>query len=134
LHGVGAGMGALGWYYFINGKGVPQRWLRGIGSLAYAVLQHGIFNVVVATLIPLLLFQVIQQPFTTVLGPPLDFSIIPIAVYDALILAWLIFITGRLRRSATVAPGAMTPSAAPARPAPGAMPGSELQPVAGGVR
>ncbi len=24
LHGVGAGMGALGWYYLINGKGVPN--------------------------------------------------------------------------------------------------------------
>jgi RsiW-degrading membrane proteinase PrsW (M82 family) len=136
LHGVGAGMGALGWYYFINGKGVRLRWLRGIGSLAYAVLQHGIFNGVVATIIPLLLIQVFPQPFTTVLGPPIDYNIIPLFAYDALILAWLIFITGRLRRSTTVTPGAVTPSAAaiPAPSAPPGVSGPELQPVAGGVR
>ena len=44
LHGLGAAMAALGWYYLINGKGVPHRWLKGFGGLAYAVLQHGIFN------------------------------------------------------------------------------------------
>ncbi|HEX9414928.1 MAG TPA: PrsW family glutamic-type intramembrane protease, partial [Ktedonobacterales bacterium] len=44
LHGVGAGMAAMGWYYLIRGKGVSRRWLLGFGALAYAVVQHGVFN------------------------------------------------------------------------------------------
>ncbi len=44
LHGLGAGFAALGWYYLIRGKGVRLRWLRGFGGIAYAMLQHAVFN------------------------------------------------------------------------------------------
>jgi RsiW-degrading membrane proteinase PrsW (M82 family) len=129
LHGVGAGMGALGWYYLINGKGVPLRWLRGFGSLAYAVLQHGIFNGVIATGIALLpdpIGPFFQQ--TVSIGIlPISYDVIAIFAYDALILGWLLFITSRLRPRQT-APGALlqSPGATDAYP--------RLQPVAGGAR
>src|SRR5258708_33095582 len=44
LHGGGAGMATLGWYYLINGKGGPHRWLRGFGGIFYAMPQPAIFN------------------------------------------------------------------------------------------
>jgi RsiW-degrading membrane proteinase PrsW (M82 family) len=44
LHGVGAGMTAMGWYLLIRGKGVPRRWLKGFGAILYAILQHALFN------------------------------------------------------------------------------------------
>ncbi len=44
LHGVGAGMATLGWYYIFRGKGVRLRALKGIGAIIYAILQHALFN------------------------------------------------------------------------------------------
>ncbi len=129
LHGVGAGMGALGWYYLINGKGVPLRWLRGFGALLYAVLQHSIFNGVIATgisLLPAPIGPFFQQ--TLPLGIlPISFSVFAIFAYDALILGWLLFITRRLRGT-QASPGAVpqSPGATDMYP--------QLQPVAGGAR
>lgn len=134
LHGVGAGMGALGWYYLINGKGVSFRWLRGFGSLAYAVLQHAIFNGVIATAITLLPAPIgpfFQQTFS--LGIlPISYGIIAIFAYDALIFGWLLFITGRLR-NAPAAPGAIANAGASGVPGQD-LSRPELQPVAGGAR
>jgi len=129
LHGVGAGMGALGWYYLINGRGVPLRWLRGFGALLYAVLQHSIFNGLIATgisLLPAPIGPFFQQTFP--LGIlPISFGVFAIFAYDALILGWLLFITGRLRGT-PASPGAVPLS-------PGATDTYlQLQPVAGGAR
>lgn len=44
LHGMGAAMAGVGWYYLIKGKNVRGRWRFGFGFLAYAYLQHAIFN------------------------------------------------------------------------------------------
>ncbi len=44
LHGVGAGMATLGWYYIFRGKGVRLRALKGIGAILYAIMQHALFN------------------------------------------------------------------------------------------
>jgi RsiW-degrading membrane proteinase PrsW (M82 family) len=124
LHGVGAGMAALGWYYLINGNGVSNRWLKGIGGLAYAVLQHAIFNGSnLVTLIPPV-GAALNQPFS--LGKlPIDGSTVIFLVFYGLILSVLVVVTGRLRQSETSAPGA-APSATPG----GAMP----QMMAGGAR
>ncbi|HEY7355170.1 MAG TPA: PrsW family glutamic-type intramembrane protease [Ktedonobacterales bacterium] len=44
LHGMGAAMAGVGWYYLFRGKGVRGRWRLGIGFLAYAYAQHAVFN------------------------------------------------------------------------------------------
>jgi RsiW-degrading membrane proteinase PrsW (M82 family) len=44
LHGMGAAMAGVGWYYLIRGKGYRRRWLIGFSCLAYAYIQHAIFN------------------------------------------------------------------------------------------
>ncbi|HZC76600.1 MAG TPA: PrsW family glutamic-type intramembrane protease, partial [Ktedonobacterales bacterium] len=110
LHGVGAGMATLGWYYLINGKGVPHRWLRGFGGIFYAVLQHAIFNG--SNLLGLLPGPVgswLQQPIF--IGKlPLDGGALLFFIYYALIFALLVYVTGRLAHSPPAEP------ASPARP------------------
>jgi RsiW-degrading membrane proteinase PrsW (M82 family) len=42
LHGVGAGMVALGWYYVVHGR--DRRFLKAFACWSYAVLQHLVWN------------------------------------------------------------------------------------------
>ncbi|MGH2484829.1 MAG: PrsW family glutamic-type intramembrane protease, partial [Ktedonobacterales bacterium] len=98
LHGVGAGMAALGWYYLINGKGVRLRWLRGFGGILYAVLQHAIFN-------GSNLLGFVPGPVGSWMRKPLYIGRLPLdggtalfLVYYAIILGVLFYVTGRLAR------------------------------------
>jgi RsiW-degrading membrane proteinase PrsW (M82 family) len=117
LHGVGAGMAALGWYYLISGQGVSNRWLKGIGGLLYAVLQHAIFNGSNLLLFIPAVASALSQPFY--LGSlPIESAAIIFLVYYVIILVVLFVVTGRLRRGAT----SSTPSAAPSSTPGGAMP------------
>ena len=96
LHGVGAGMAALGWYYLINGKGIRLRWLRGFGCIAYAIAQHAIFNGSnLIGLSPGPLGQWLSQPWY--IGHlPFDRAAFLFFVYYAAIFGVLVFVTGRL--------------------------------------
>jgi RsiW-degrading membrane proteinase PrsW (M82 family) len=108
LHGVGAGMATLGWYYLINGKGVPHRWLRGFGGIFYAMLQHAIFNG--SNLLGLLPGPVgswMQQPIF--IGKlPLDGGALLFFIYYGLIFALLVYVTGRLAHSPPTEPASPT--------------------------
>lgn len=97
LHGVGAGMAALAWYYLINGRGVKGRWWRVLGGFLYAVLQHGIFNG--STLLPSLPGPLQQTIYLGAL--PIEGGSLLFFVYFALILLVLVYATGRLRRADT---------------------------------
>ncbi len=44
LHGLGAAMVSLGWYYLTHPKASNNRFLLGFGCMLYAVLQHAIWN------------------------------------------------------------------------------------------
>jgi hypothetical protein len=100
LHGLGAGMVALGWYYFINGRGVPLRWLRGFGCIAYAVLQHAIYNgsSVLVALLPDPIVKALDQTFT-IWQLPLQYGYLPFFALDAVILVVLTAVTGVLMRN-----------------------------------
>ncbi|HEV2238746.1 MAG TPA: PrsW family glutamic-type intramembrane protease, partial [Ktedonobacterales bacterium] len=101
LHGVGAGMGALGWYYLIRGKGVPLRWLRGFGALAYAVVQHGIFNgsVLIGNVAPIGRWLSSPAPLISLGALPIERSFVVELVLYALVLSVLTYMTGRLRHA-----------------------------------
>lgn len=110
LHGVGAGMGALGWYYLIRGKGISLRWLRGFGALAYAVAQHGLFNAsnllgLIPTIGPLL-----SHPFYIGRLPLDGGTWVAFGLY-AVIAVVLVVITGKLANGTTSAkrPGQAKP-------------------------
>lgn len=131
LHGVGAGTGALGWYYLMRGKGVPHRWLRGFGALIYAVLQHALFNGSnLLTLVPGPIGKLFTIPLY--LGNlPLDSGTLLFFFYYAVIVAVLVIVTLRLRRGDAAAPP--TP-VGPGQPGTAvAAPGAPL-PVPGGAR
>lgn len=109
LHGVGAGMAALGWYYLVNGKGVRLRWLRAVGFFAYALLQHGLFNAFtqVSNILPPSINDFLNQPLSF-FGLPLARMDIFLVVIYGFILAVLIVMTSRLPHA--------KPMPAPAQP------------------
>jgi len=98
LHGLGAGMAALGWYYLINGRGVRWRWLRGFSGILYAIMQHALFN-------GSNLLLAIPGPFGNWMAQPYYLDRLPIdrasvfffAVYLVL-LGILLVMSSRLRR------------------------------------
>jgi RsiW-degrading membrane proteinase PrsW (M82 family) len=97
LHGLGAGFAALGWYYLIRGKGVRLRWLRGFGGIAYAMLQHAVFNA--SNLIGLIpgLDKLLSQPIH--LGDlPLDATSILFFVYYLILVGVLVYMARWLAR------------------------------------
>lgn len=100
LHGVGAGMAALGWYYLINGKGVRLRWLKGIGCGAYAVVQHGVFNALslVGQILPSNVSDWLNQPFY-IGGLPIQNSDAIYLVIYLYLIGFLLFMTRRLWRA-----------------------------------
>lgn len=144
LHGVGAGMGALAWYYVINGKGVRLRWLRAIGCFLYAVVQHGVYNgITVLLALPQPWTKALQQPIY-LYRLPIESAMIIIVIYWAVILGVMYFITGRLVRSARAtatppSPGAQTAvgdgSAGPSDPTSGVGPTADSRtPVGSATR
>lgn len=100
LHGVGAGMGALGWYYLVNGKGVPLRWLRGVGCGLYAVVQHGVFNAfsLIGNWLPSNIGDWLNQPYYIGDLPISNSDVIYLGIYLYLI-GFLLFMTQRLLRA-----------------------------------
>jgi RsiW-degrading membrane proteinase PrsW (M82 family) len=113
LHGVGAGMGALAWYYLINGAGVRLRWLRAIGCGLYAIVQHSIFNALgfFQLALPDSVNAWLNQPFFLGALPIEHIDVIYLLAY-ALILGVLIVVTSRLRRAPGM-PDRKTPVAQP---------------------
>ncbi|GHO69245.1 hypothetical protein KSC_081370 [Ktedonobacter sp. SOSP1-52] len=98
LHGFGAGMVSLGWYYLTHKNSTKKynRILLGIGCGAYAVLQHAIWNG--STGLELLPFFPKDnfQLGTFSLSP--EWAIVPVyVVLSALMIAFLLFVTRRLR-------------------------------------
>ena len=106
LHGLGAAMAGLGWYYLFKGKGMRRRWSLGIGCLVYAYVQHAIFNggaVLVLVLIPPL-----RAWHASLLGLVFDASVIYAFLLYALILTALVLVTRRLYHASPQVPLAGT--------------------------
>lgn len=96
LHGFGAAMVSLGWYYLIHGK--RRRFLRAFACWLYAVLQHAIWNGSWG----LVLLPAPIGPFFNNWTLNLGFTSLPgyilINIFEAIcMLAFFIYMTGRLR-------------------------------------
>jgi RsiW-degrading membrane proteinase PrsW (M82 family) len=113
LHGVGAGMATLGWWYLINGKGVPLRFVKGFGLILYAMAQHAINNAAAV------LIGLVPEPVRSLLFGsfylgrlPEQYASLFFIAYGGVILIVLLWITSVLRRIDTVnAPSAPQPLA-----------------------
>ena len=105
LHGLGAAMVALGWYYLTHPKASHHRFLLGFGCMLYAVLQHAIWN-------GSFVLQLLPAP----IGPYLTNGVIGsgsfafpsfLLVYvveSLLMLTFFVFVTGKIRKNNTLTP------------------------------
>ncbi len=112
LHGMGAAMAGVGWYYIFRGKGARGRWRRGISFVIYAYVQHAVFNggqeALVAFIKPL------QTWHFDIFGLRQDITIVYAGVLYVVILVIMLLVIRWLRRSAP----AGAPTAAAGRPQP----------------
>ena len=101
LHGVGAGMVALGWYFLVHAE--KYRVLIAVGFWSYAVLQHVVWNATaVLGLLPGPIGSTINSWNLNLGFVTLPFIEILNIIEAILILLFFFYITGRLRK--------MTPS------------------------
>lgn len=100
LHGFGAAMVALGWYYLTHSTELPlwQRLLRTLGCWVYAALQHGIWNgTIFVTLLPAPLGPFLDN-WKLDLGFTTLNSVVVIYIVEMILMtAFFIYITGRLK-------------------------------------
>jgi hypothetical protein len=103
LHGMGAAMAGVGWYYLIKGRGVRGRWRFGFGFLAYAYLQHAIFNGGQEVLI--IVFKPLQTWHFDFFGIQLDATFLYAGALYLIILGIMLVMLRWLRQSAPIAGG-----------------------------
>jgi RsiW-degrading membrane proteinase PrsW (M82 family) len=101
VHGVGAAMAGLGWYYLIKEKGMQRQWARGFGCLAYAYAQHAVFNG--GGVLLLALFPSLQSWRIDFFGLSLDATVFFAFALYIVIAVVLLIVTDELRRSASLA-------------------------------
>ncbi|MEO8973974.1 MAG: PrsW family glutamic-type intramembrane protease [Ktedonobacteraceae bacterium] len=100
LHGFGAGMVALGWYYLFHAKN--YRFLKFIGCFAYAIFQHFVWNATA-------LLALLPGPAGSTINSwnlNLGFTLLPFPevlniLEVVLILVFFIYLTGIIRGRAT---------------------------------
>jgi hypothetical protein len=104
LHGFGAGMVGLAWYYLTHKDAGPDRILRGAGCALYAVTQHAIWNgstllaALPAPIGPWLEDGKVSVPLGS-LAFSFDSFLLFYLVEASLLLTFLVFITGRLGKA-----------------------------------
>ncbi len=97
LHGFGAAMVALGWYYLVHAK--ERRLLKAFGCWAYAVFQHFVWNATaVLSLLPGPVGSTLNSWNLNLGFVTLPFIEILNIIEAVLILIFFIYMTGRLRR------------------------------------
>lgn len=103
LHGVGAGMVTLGWYYLTHAK--KYRLLKAFGFWFYAVLQHFVWNgSAVLGLLPGSVGTTINSWNLNLGFITLPFIEILNIIEAILILLFFLYITGRLRKKSPSLP------------------------------
>ncbi len=98
LHGFGAGMTALGWYFLTHKKSLARRRiLIGLGCILYAMLQHAIWNgSFVFQLLPPPIGPYLDKGTITLGNYPMSASLLIYLAETVLMLLFFLFITGKL--------------------------------------
>jgi len=113
LHGFGAGMVALGWYYLTHAQesGYRKAFLRAFACWFYAVFQHAVWNgSVTLVLLPGPVGQFLQNWMLNLGFASVPSNIVINSIETLFILAFFIYMTGKLRSKPA---SSTTPPAAP---------------------
>lgn len=98
LHGFGAGMVALGCYYLMHPNSINRRILIGIGCIAYAIIQHAIWNgAFLLAFLPAPIGPLIENGTIQIGSYPMQGIVLVYAIESLLIFAIFLSVTGKLR-------------------------------------
>jgi RsiW-degrading membrane proteinase PrsW (M82 family) len=99
LHGLGAGMMALGWYYVTHKEALKHDRIQiGLGCMLYSILQHAIWNgSSILQLLPNSIGSYLRNGTINILGYQLDAFLIVYIVFSICMLYFLRFVTGKIR-------------------------------------
>ena len=98
LHGFGAGMVALGCYYLTHRNSINRRILIGIGCIAYAIIQHAIWNsTFLLGLLPGPVGLFFANGTIWINSYAMQGIVVAYLVESLLIFACFLFVTGKLR-------------------------------------
>ncbi|MBE3557597.1 MAG: PrsW family intramembrane metalloprotease, partial [Ktedonobacteraceae bacterium] len=98
LHGFGAAMVALGWYYLTHRDSINHRILIGLGCIAYAILQHAIWNgSFVLQLLPAPIGPFLESGKIQLGSISFEAFLLVYLCESLLMLVFFLFVTGRLR-------------------------------------
>jgi RsiW-degrading membrane proteinase PrsW (M82 family) len=98
LHGFGAGMVALGCYYLTHRNSINQRILIGIGCIAYAIIQHAIWNsTFLLGLLPGPVGLFFANGTIQISSYTMQGIVVAYLVESLFIFAYFLFVTGKLR-------------------------------------
>lgn len=97
LHGMGAAMAGVGWYYLFRGQGLRGRWRIGIGCLIYAYVQHAVFN---GSQVLLPMIQPFQTWHVDYFGLYFDITSVAAGVLYIVIILIMLAVIRWLRRTA----------------------------------
>jgi hypothetical protein len=102
LHGLGAGMIALGWYYITHKDALKRNHIQvGLGCMLYAILQHAIWNgSFVLVFLPAPIGPYLENGTISIFGYDLSAFLLVYLVFSVFMLWFLLFVTGKIRLQA----------------------------------
>jgi RsiW-degrading membrane proteinase PrsW (M82 family) len=102
LHGFGAAMVTLGWYYLTHPNESKHRFLLAFGCWAYAILQHALWNGSFGLqLLPAPIGPYLDTGTITISSLSIPSFILVYVVEAALMLIFFLYVTGKVRGKTT---------------------------------
>lgn len=129
LHSFGAGMTALGWYLLTHRDSLPKRRvLIAFGCMLYAIVQHATWNgSFLFSYLPAPVGPYIEKGIITIGSYQLPAELIIYAIETVLMLIFLWFVTGKLRRLSSPRKPEASQQAPQASNVPSQIPGNSQQ-------
>jgi hypothetical protein len=111
LHGFGAAMVTLGWYYLTHKQSARHRFLLGFGCILYAIVQHAVWNgTFLLALLPAPIGPFIDHGTIPLGSFSFGGDLVPYMVLSVLMIAFFVYVSGKLReRQSTQKPSQPQP-------------------------
>lgn len=100
LHGFGAAMVTLGWYYLTHRQASQHRFLLGFGCILYAVLQHAVWNgTFLLQLLPAPVGPFFADGKIALGSVVLTADLLPYIALSIVMVAFFLYVSGKVRLS-----------------------------------